>query len=390
MPDYTDLEQRLRQAAPQPDRQFQNKLRRQLLNEFEAEWAKASPRPHTARRWWLAGATAAAGLLLLLIIGLTPAGQVIADAFLQFGPFTLTDAPSAAEPHITATPNTVFDVKTTVVAAPEAEKQTGFTVFYPRYLPDDYSSTTPPMVELVYNRQGEVSSVETMLVSRNQQYILYYTQIPYTPDSKRPPFELGIGQAEATPVMVGKYEGVWLEDFNWGADVHKTPVTYNVLVWLLTTPAGDTFTFWLGSQEQLPLDEMQRIAESMAPAQSGPANYLNINFGDDITLLGFELTGEELKLFWQANAAVQTELMAFVHWRDAAGMVAAQVDRPYSIHRWPPGQPIIETYQLRQPNLPDGSYSLVVGLYRPDTGQRLPVPGYPNDEVRLLDIKIGN
>ena len=394
MSDYLDLvEQMLHQTAPQPDRRFQDNLRRQLLNEFEAEWAKASFQPQVnQRRRWLMSAAAAVGVMLLLIIGLTPTGQIIANMFLQFGSFTLTDAPSAAEQHLTATPTPVYPVKTAAVGLPEANGQPGFTIFFPGYLPDDYSSSTSPTVKLVYNRQEETSSIETMLVSRNGGHILYYTQIRYTPDPNRPPFDLDIGQAEATPVRVGEYEGVWLEDFNWGAGSRKTPVAYNILIWLLTTPTGETFTFWLGSEEKLSLKEMLKIAESMSSANAGPSIPLNLTFGDNITLLGFDLTtpNGKLKLFWQAGTTPQSDLMAFVHWRDMNNVIKAQVDRPYATHRWRSDQTIVETYDFSQLNLPPGSYILVVGLYDPDTARRLAVPGYPNAEVQLTKVEIEN
>jgi hypothetical protein len=65
--------------------------------------------------------------------------------------------------------------------------------------------------------------------------------------------------------MVGDAAGVWLEEYYWGAGPPKTAVTYNVLIWLGTTPDGDSFLFWLGSEARLPLAEMLQIAESLAP-----------------------------------------------------------------------------------------------------------------------------
>ena len=45
---------------------------------------------------------------------------------------------------------------------------------------------------------------------------------------------------------------------------------------------------------------------------------------------------------------------------------------------------------LSRLNLSLGSYSLHVGLYHPDTGKRLPVPGFPKAGVWLVEIEIEN
>jgi hypothetical protein len=38
--------------------------------------------------------------------------------------------------------------------------------------------------------------------------------------------------------------------------------------------------------------------------------------------------------------------------------------------------------------LPGEGYQVVIGLYDPDTGQRLIVPGNPVNEVKLLDVEL--
>ena len=80
-----------------------------------------------------------------------------------------------------------------------------------------------------------------------------------------PPFNFGTGQVEPQFVDIDGNEGVWLENFIWGSKRDKTgepiPVPYNLLIWEITTEDGNTFQFWLGSEERLPLNEMLRIAE---------------------------------------------------------------------------------------------------------------------------------
>lgn len=262
MTDYLELEKRLRQAAPKGDPHFREELRRQVLNQLETAEPSAS-----RRRWWRLSVAGIALALLLLLIGLTPAGQIIAQAVARFGPFSLVEGPSVAEQAITATPERVYTERTISVHPGQAGQQAGFTVYYPDYLPANYLSADLPAVEMVYDRQGEVSAIEMMLFSREEKRILYYSQTPYHPDPDRPPIELGTGNAAVTPVAVGDGEGIWLPDYIWGVDSHNKPVAYNVLIWQLTTPAGESFLFWLGSEERLPLEEMLAIAESVSPVE---------------------------------------------------------------------------------------------------------------------------
>ena len=82
-------------------------------------------------------------------------------------------------------------------------------------------------------------------------------------------------------------------------------------------------------------------------------------------------------LVWRAEAETPTDYRVFVHLVDAAGNIVAQSDaapagwtRPTT--GWLPGEYVLDTHILTLPaTLPDGPLSLRVGLYDPDTGQRL-------------------
>ena len=56
---------------------------------------------------------------------------------------------------------------------------------------------------------------------------------------------------------------------------------------------------------------------------------------------------------------------------------------------WSPGDKIIDRHVISPaPDAPAGSYSLIVGLYRPDTGERLPVldaTGAPIGDSAVLE-----
>lgn len=112
-------------------------------------------------------------------------------------------------------------------------------------------------------------------------------------------------------------------------------------------------------------------------------------FDGRVDLLGLDLDrtstqcGEtvNLALFWQAREPLDEDLTAFVHLVNKADFAYAQQDkRPINDYlptsKWQPGQVMKDEYRLFVPyGTPPGEYDLVVGLYRAETAQRLPVIG---------------
>ena len=109
-------------------------------------------------------------------------------------------------------------------------------------------------------------------------------------------------------------------------------------------------------------------------------------------LAGYGLTQETepggeivLALQWESLQTVDSDFQVFVHLLDQAGDKMMQRDgqpvqwmRPTS--SWQPGERIIDRYGFNLPaDLPPGAYTVVVGLYDPVTGQRLPVSAGPGD-----------
>lgn len=110
-----------------------------------------------------------------------------------------------------------------------------------------------------------------------------------------------------------------------------------------------------------------------------------------------------LRLAWQLAPveSLQAEhappgVIASVQLLDEAGQtVLAQQDRLLvdlqRIGQSPllPGQTVVQGYGLRLPtDLPAGTYPLLVSLYRPDTGQRLPRAASPDDFVYLTSVTV--
>ena len=101
-----------------------------------------------------------------------------------------------------------------------------------------------------------------------------------------------------------------------------------------------------------------------------------------------------LTLTWQLAAPAALDLNVFLHLRDAAGHNVAQADgqpvwfgpRPFSA--WAPGQAGADRRNLEAPAaLKAGVYTLLIGLYSPQTGQRLPLAA-GGDEVVVGTIAV--
>jgi hypothetical protein len=116
-------------------------------------------------------------------------------------------------------------------------------------------------------------------------------------------------------------------------------------------------------------------------------NPQQLRFADGITLAGYELDrrqaapgeGISLTLYWQAEAAPSANYKVFVHLVGLDGSRAAQHDSDPQqgvapTGGWQPGQSIADVHPLAiAPDAAPGPYQIVVGLYRPDSGERLPL-----------------
>jgi hypothetical protein len=107
-----------------------------------------------------------------------------------------------------------------------------------------------------------------------------------------------------------------------------------------------------------------------------PTYPLTAQFGDQINLIGYDLACNDacdLTLYWQATGTPAADYTVFIqHW--VGGDRLAGFDGPprqgaYPSNWWAGGEVIVDSHPL--PALRGGN--LLVGLYRLDTGERLPI-----------------
>jgi hypothetical protein len=131
---------------------------------------------------------------------------------------------------------------------------------------------------------------------------------------------------------------------------------------------------------------------------TGQVDYpVDANFGDQIALRGYsadlEETALEVALLWQALQAPNADYTVFVHLLNAGGETIAQhdgqpQDDAYPTSVWDRDEMVADTHTLTlPPNLPPGTYRLQIGLYRPETGERLSV--VDNGDSVTLEFTLG-
>lgn len=130
---------------------------------------------------------------------------------------------------------------------------------------------------------------------------------------------------------------------------------------------------------------------------------LNLSFGDQITLLGYDFSGQQagpgdsiyLRLYWKARQPLDKDYKVFVHVLDEAQQqiwgqkdhTPADGSRPTS--SWGVGEIVTDTVIIPLDlGTPPGQYQLRVGLYDFDTLERLPIlsaTGDVLDDSALLE-----
>lgn len=121
---------------------------------------------------------------------------------------------------------------------------------------------------------------------------------------------------------------------------------------------------------------------ALSPHPSLYPNSVSYRFGDSIELVGFEMAPRRLRpgdtlvltLYWRALHPTRGDYTVFTHILAPPQTIWGQEDRPPTppTSQWQPGGVYRETYNLKvNPETPPGFYEVEIGLYRPDTGERL-------------------
>lgn len=99
-----------------------------------------------------------------------------------------------------------------------------------------------------------------------------------------------------------------------------------------------------------------------------------------------------MTLYWESVAQTPVDWNTFAHLRNPAGQTVAQKDGPtgsgeYPTSLWDAGELLADEVTLPVEAL-SGRHTLFIGLYDLQSGQRLPAPANPANEVLLQEIVI--
>ena len=132
------------------------------------------------------------------------------------------------------------------------------------------------------------------------------------------------------------------------------------------------------------------------------SHVLDVSLGSAIQLNGYDLQIQPqqiaVKLYWQARTRIDNDYKVFVHISNAQGQVIAQQDSlpdagRYPTRIWDAGEQVLDAYQISTTALAAGRYTIFVGMYSPDTGERLPITdkngnALPDRQIELAQFDI--
>ncbi|MGB9890733.1 MAG: glycosyltransferase family 39 protein, partial [Anaerolineae bacterium] len=157
-----------------------------------------------------------------------------------------------------------------------------------------------------------------------------------------------------------------------------------------------------GRAAEMPVAFRVRVAPQR-PLAVTPTYPLDYRLGEAVRLVGYDLAGGveaggllTVTLYWRADGVPGGDYRVFVHLLNARGELVTQHDGPprwgrYPTWAWRQGDVVPDEHVLSVPvSAVGGPFSLAVGMYRPDTLERLPVIGpagsVPEGRI-LLDIR---
>jgi hypothetical protein len=173
-------------------------------------------------------------------------------------------------------------------------------------------------------------------------------------------------------------------------------------------PSGDaalTLNLVDEAGESVPVDPVEIVTvwvQAVEPSFRMPHDVeqrATVSLEDKVALLGYEVSpvvkaGESMALtvYWQAKREMEASYKVFVHLYDGEGGILTQRDglpglgaRPTST--WEKGEILADRYYVPiGTDVPAGRYQLAVGLYDPQTGERLATFG--SDGARLAQDRI--
>lgn len=198
---------------------------------------------------------------------------------------------------------------------------------------------------------------------------------------------INIGEARQIPASPTLWIGVYDKQ-----TLTRLPISDN---------AGSSF-----DNRAAALGELRVIREQLSP-ETEPDTPANVVLGNSVTLYGYTLskedfqagTSSELMLYWEVAAPTPFQVSILIHIVDAQGNVVAQADGAplggiLASTLWREGDQWADTHIVAlPPEIEPGKYTLRVGMYDWQSGERLPITesgdfSTPDNTIDLTTITI--
>lgn len=168
--------------------------------------------------------------------------------------------------------------------------------------------------------------------------------------------------------------------------------------WEATAPDGTVIQSPIVGQVISPAGQMATAA-ALTPTAVVFPNFAQI---EGCRLTGNLAPGESvsLDLAWNVTNVTPDSWSQFIHLYGENGFVGVLADGiprggDYPAWAWSPGEQITDSWAFTLPaDLPSGAYSIQIGFYRPDTGERMPVmldgAAAANNSAEILRFRVGS
>jgi hypothetical protein len=228
----------------------------------------------------------------------------------------------------------------------------------------------PPLSRSIAQTADEMFSYpyekdSTILVDWGMAYALQYRQAA---EGVRPDLEI-------MPInLFRRYDYVLLEEILAGrrprriyhlSAIVRYPVTANRSLYVIRQPLSASTR----TQADISLTKEAEGVVRVVPDDPIPFHRLDRNIGSSVVLMGYEVRGEELHLYWQASRSLDQDYGTFVRFFDHNGEPIGQQDKPaddlevlhMATSEWEVGQTVRDVFAL-----PEGTARIEIGMYRPE------------------------
>jgi uncharacterized membrane protein len=204
--------------------------------------------------------------------------------------------------------------------------------------------------------------------------------------------------------VAGTYPTAWWRAGELVHDPHALPIAatvppgyHRLVLSLVRASSGEPVEIERG-QTSIDLGEIEVVSREHRYEPTAPQHVQVAQFGTGVELIGYDVEENadapdllQVTLHWHALETPDRNYHTFVHLLDAAGTIVAQHDGPPVDGQaptlgWLPGEYLVDPHPLQIPlDLPEGIYRLGVGLYDPNTRQRLGERVILDTPVEVID-----